>query len=130
MRSTVKIFLATVGVSAAAALSVTGVAAADTPGPDAGPLAGPPCAVGNLCVFDNPNYTGARLDLFQCGPPVDVRTAGLSRVGSFINNQTGDQVASFYGLDEAGQPVLQYSSTAVDGRQDTTDRTTLLVKPC
>lgn len=131
MRSTVKIFLATVGVSAAAALSLTGVAAADTPGSDdVGPLAGPPCAVGHLCVFDGPQYTGARLDLFRCGPPVDVQKAGLSRVGSFVNNQTGDQVASFFGPDEAGNTVLHYTSTAVDAQPDTTDRVTTAVQAC
>ena len=130
MRSTVKIFLATIGVSAAAALSLTGVAAAGTPGGEVGPLIGPPCAVGNLCVFDGPQYSGARHDMFKCGPPVDIRSKGLSRVGSFINNQTGDQVASFFGPNETGQIVRQYTSTAVDAQPDTTNQTTWVVQPC
>ena len=96
---------------------------------DVEPYAGPPCEVGHLCIWDGPGYTGARHDYQVCGL-YDVRSDGLSRVGSFVNNQTGDQVATFHGPDADGVVVPQYSSTAVDARPDTTDRTTWVVQPC
>ena len=121
-----------VGVAAAAtALLTTGAAAFADPAPtsDAGPMIGPACPVGKLCVFDGPQFTGHRVDLFQCGV-YDVRSDGLGRVGSYVNNQTGDQVATFSGPDENGAIVPQYTSTAVDANQDATDRTTWVVQPC
>lgn len=116
--------------TAATTLVTMGAAAfAGTPDAGAGPLVGPACATGRLCVFDGPNFTGHRVDLFQCGV-YDVRGSGLGRVGSFVNNQTGDQVATFSGPDASGTVMPQYTSTAVDAREDTTDQTTWVVQPC
>ncbi|ANY06146.1 hypothetical protein [Pseudonocardia sp. HH130630-07] len=123
--------IARLGIALAAAVTAvvaTGSAALAAPA-GATPLVGPPCEVGRLCVWDGPGYTGARHDYYVCGY-YDVRSSGLTRVGSFVNNQTGDQVATFSGPDAHGSVVPQYTSTAVDARPDTTDRTTWVVQPC
>ncbi|MFP5072618.1 peptidase inhibitor family I36 protein [Pseudonocardia nantongensis] len=129
MRSTI----ARLGLGlAAAATAIVSVATAASAAPaDPAPLVGPPCEVGNLCVWDGPGYTGNRVDYRVCDI-YDVRAepAALSRVASFVNNQTGDQVATFSGPGPDGAVVPQYSSTAVDARPDTTDRTTWVVQPC
>ena len=118
-------------VPAAAAPATTPAATVSTaPAGTPRPLSGPPCEPGKLCVFDQPNFTGNRHDYYQCGPMRDVRQDGLERIGSFINNQTDDQVSTFYGEDAPHHWVPQFTSVAAGADQDTTDRRTLGVQVC
>ncbi|TDD88094.1 hypothetical protein E1202_15005 [Saccharopolyspora karakumensis] len=76
-----------------------------------------------LCVWDGPNYTGNRVDLFECqaGPiPLELR------LGSFMNRQTPGTVANFHGA--GGE--WQYSSTAVEDSPNDKGFDTYLVDPC
>lgn len=131
MRRKIARTIAGLSVAGAAILSplTVGLAQAETSAP-ATPAVGPPCPEGMVCVFDEAGFSGQRIDYFYCGPPQDVRDAGLARVGSYINNQTDDQVASFFGQDENNEWILQYTSTAVDANADTTALTTYGVQSC
>ena len=144
MRRTFVRTLAAVGIAAAATLGAAVVAppvvttpvasaatAVTSPEAPPRPQAGPPCAPGNLCVFSEPNFTGARTDFFTCTrAPVDIRPK-LARAGSYINNQFGSQVAEFYGDFRPGTPPQPaFRSTAVDARADTTATVIHFVKAC
>ncbi|MFP5022515.1 hypothetical protein [Pseudonocardia phyllosphaerae] len=123
MKSTMMRLGLGVATAATAMVSVAGIAAAD-PAPQPGPMAGPACEVGKLCVFDGPQFTGHRLDMFEC-KNYDVNAAGLAGVRSFVNNQSGEAVATFAN----DQNVPQYSSKAVDARSDV-NAPVRFVKPC
>ncbi|MHA6798740.1 peptidase inhibitor family I36 protein [Bounagaea algeriensis] len=95
------------------------------------------CNEGYLCIWDGPNGSGDRMDLYVCDY-VNVREgaegqAPIRGVGSFVNNQTDGTVTGFHGPlpeDPEGPPQHQYDSTAFDIRGDTTDLNTYEVQVC
>ncbi|WP_460961320.1 peptidase inhibitor family I36 protein [Parasphingorhabdus pacifica] len=75
-----------------------------------------PCQEGWVCVWDQSNGQGNRVDFYQCALE-DVRAHGLDRVGSYINNQYDGTVTTFSGPDSSdpsGPWSEQYTSTAFD----------------
>lgn len=76
----------------------------------------PPCEHEWLCVYDGPNGTGEETGFHECtDEPVSIAEASDGRfetLGSFNNNQIDGTVATFFGLDEEGNWVEQYQSTA------------------
>ncbi|GAA2788911.1 peptidase inhibitor family I36 protein [Saccharopolyspora taberi] len=78
------------------------------------------CDEGKLCVWEGANGQGKRVDFYVCQWE-EVQRHGLSRVGSFVNNQTDGTVAAFHGPDPAnptGPWIEQYRSTAFEIRDD------------
>lgn len=76
-----------------------------------------------LCIWDQPNYTGNRVDFLECEPyPVPIEL----RLGSYMNRQTPGTVATFHAADG----TFQYDSVAV--RDEPTDQgfDTYQVDPC
>lgn len=74
------------------------------------------CEEGRICVWDEAAGHGNRVDLYQCNLE-DVRAHGLTRVGSYVNNQTDGTVAAFQGpnaSDPEGPWQDQYTSTAFE----------------
>lgn len=114
----VLVVAATGVLAAAAALTGTAAATEVAPTPDRVRAMAAACAEGTLCVWDQAYGQGHRVDLYYCGFE-DVTHHGLSRVGSYVNNQTEGTVATFHGPDPAnpgGPWVQQYSSTAFEIR--------------
>lgn len=120
----------TVGLTTPLAAAAPAAARSTASLEEPGPLQGPACDPGKLCAFDQAGFTGNRVDYYLCGPMRDVRQDGLARVGSFINNQTGDQRSTFYGEDTPHHWVPQFTSVAADASADTTEQVTRGIAVC
>lgn len=127
-----------IATTAATLITTTGFASASAPElPHARVLTTPeeraePCLDGWLCIWDETAGHGTRVDFYECVLE-DVRDYGLSRVSSFVNNQYDGTVSTFQGPDESnpdGPWYEQYTSTAFEIREDTTDFLTYGVQVC
>lgn len=91
------------------------------------------CPQGALCIWEEPHAGGQQINLATCDQRVNLHDNGHGGVGSFVNNQTPDLVAGFFGPlpeDPEGPPQHQYDSVAPDIREDTTNLNTYEVQPC
>lgn len=85
------------------------------------------CPEGKLCVWDKAHGQGHRADFYTCKWE-DVTRHGLTRVGSFVNNQTDGTVATFYGFDSKW--VKQYTSKAFELRGNDQGHKTYGIQVC
>ncbi|MEU4523449.1 peptidase inhibitor family I36 protein [Amycolatopsis sp. NPDC024027] len=95
--------------SLGAGVGITGATPAD-----AAPAAY--CASGNICVYNGFNFTGSTTPSWKCGVIDNIGSRwGSDQVRSFINNQTGHVVATFYNWNGSNWIPIGYSQ-AYDSR--------------
>ena len=109
-----------------------GLASGETP-EEASQRALVECGEGNLCVWDDANYTGHMLVYYYCDPPDLFDEFPDGQAGSWLNHQTGSAVAVFYGPDPNNPDPPwpeQYRSTAPEDSPDNKGLDLRSVDPC